>query len=77
MKIFLLARSLGRLCGEGPFELELYDLCLGRAEEKPKNKKVNKISVLVARELCIIVPLATVNAVNSWITSGGLAQEDL
>lgn len=42
MKIFLLARSLGRLCGEGPFELELYDLCLGRAEENQKIKKLTR-----------------------------------
>lgn len=51
MKIFLLAGSLGWLCGEGPFELELactlLELCgipwVRKGREKPKHRKVNKI----------------------------------
>lgn len=41
MKILLLAGSLGWLCGEGPFELELCDHCLGRAEE---NQSIGKLT---------------------------------
>lgn len=42
MKIFLLAGSLGWLCEEGLFELELCDHGLRRAEENQSKGKLTR-----------------------------------